>query len=78
MFLTGIYKGSIVGFYNKGASIITYTILGVPYYACSYNIRQNPSLAIKGPYIEGSLWGLGAMVGFRGVGFIGIMVGFGI
>ena len=77
MFLTGIYKGSIVGFYNKGASIITYTILGVPYYAYSI-IYQNPSLAIKGPYIEGSLWGLGAMVGFRGVGFIGLMVGFGI
>ena len=77
MFLTGIYKGSIVGFYNKGASIITYTILGVPYYAYSI-IYQNPSLAITGPYIEGSLWGLGAMVGFRGVGFIGIMVGFGI
>ena len=85
-FLKGVYKGSIVGFYGIGAFIITYTVLGVPYYNC-----RNLSSFLRPIYYSGSSFGfelltnhlsacpevamdrpgLVYVIGFRGLGFRG-------
>ena len=51
--LKGSIRGSIVGFYNIGAEIVTDTIVGVPYYDYSIiNGPQNPILSIKAPILQ--------------------------
>ena len=42
-----------MGQYIIGALMITYTILGFPYYGEKYNAPQNPVLIIKAPTASG-------------------------